>query len=62
MNDTHLEASISRKIVETILNHITSNPNLEDEYAKLIEDESHGDISADDFRDWVAEFDVTKIS
>jgi hypothetical protein len=57
---TYIERAKDKEILNNILGYILSDTDSkrEDEFAKAIEISTDGEITEEEFHDWIGEFDV----
>ena len=57
---TYIEKAKDKEILNHILLYIISPPSSqrEDEFAIAIENSTNGEITKEEFHDWIAEFDI----
>lgn len=57
---TYIEKAKDREILNHILGYIVSDTGSkrEDEFAAAIETSTDGEITRDEFHDWIGEFDI----
>lgn len=58
LSKTYIEKAKDREIINYILAYIGSDTSVENKYSEMVEESSNGEITKNEFHDWMGTFDL----